>query len=366
MIQHSSAPANAAPGTRAALRRAAWVRWPVVVAVLACAPVAYGLMAVRARVVPELENVVVAGAEVAGVVFVIGVLVCGVFGWLGHRKRKVLRRYSWQAWPVRYLCNGGDEWIELIGASGEPVSTLQLSTWPTERGKLVNLQTRELWFAGDPRKYGVVSRPGGADLRYAFRSTPRLPAEHAHRPDEAHAMQTSTDSERRSHRADLQATAAPAAPKRHGGKDDAQYPSPRLLRRCLAFLVDWIVHVGCGIGAAIAVSPAFAADAIARQNWQHTGVNPVVVFGFFLVASAIDRIAIQAVFHTTIGKALFGLVVIRPQDGAYPSFKQLLAVWLFDVYLPIAVLGDGIGPDRPQDYFLPAVRRRDRRFSSAV
>lgn len=147
-------------------------------------------------------------------------------------------------------------------------------------------------------------------------------------------------------------------PKRHGGKDDDQYPSPRMLRRVLAFIIDWMIHVGCGVGAAIAVSPEFSPDAVARHDWQHLGVNPVVAVGFFLAASAFDRIVIQSIFHTTIGKALFGLVVIRPQDGKYPSFGRLLAVWLLHVYLPYGLLG-GPGPDQLEDYFLPAVRRRD-------
>ncbi|MFI6171822.1 RDD family protein [Nocardia sp. NPDC051052] len=306
--------------------------------------------------------------------FVIGTVVGCVFGWIGHRKRKALRRYPWTDWPIRYIRVGGDEWVALMGQDGVPVSTLQLSTWPSERGKLVDFRTRQIWFAGDPQKYGVVSRPGGGDLRYAYRSTPKTPPEFTFRTDDSSNRRSSDASSRPEYELTRDGThpkmqpvgGPPEEPKPYGRKGDVRYPSPRMLRRVLAFVLDWLIHLGCGVGAAIAVSPGFAPDAIARRDWQHIGVNPVVAVGFFLAASAIDRIIIQSIFHTTIGKALFALVVIRPEDGAYPSFGRLLAVWLFDVYLPLAIFGNGAGPDRIEDYFLPAVRWRDVRHGGTT
>ncbi|MFD6159521.1 RDD family protein [Nocardia sp. NPDC060256] len=313
-------------------------------------------------------------AGIAGIVFVIGTIVGGVFGWIGHRKRKALRRYPWVAWPIRYISVGADEWVELIGQDGVPVSALQLSTWPSERRKLVNHQTPQIWFAGDPLKYGVISGPGGGDLRYAYRSTPKTPPELTFRTDDPSSRGDLDTSSRppyelvreRGSLAMKPVGGTPEESKPYGRKGDVRYPSPRMVRRVLAFVLDWFIHVGCGVGAAIAATPGFAPDAIARHDWQHIGVNPVVVIGFFLAASAIDRIIIQSIFHTTIGKALFGLVVVRPQDGKYPSFGRLLAVWLFHVYLPLAIFGNGAGPDRAEDYFLPAVRRRDVLRSSAT
>ncbi len=96
-------------------------------------------------------------------------------------------------------------------------------------------------------------------------------------------------------------------------------------------------------------------------------MNPVAVIGFWLAASAVNRVLIQSVFHTTIGKALFGLVILRPDNGKYPSFGKLLGVWIVDLYmsiaLPIALVtfSDVPGPDNVDDYLLPAVRRSDVR-----
>ncbi|MFR9751109.1 RDD family protein [Nocardia sp. 004] len=154
---------------------------------------------------------------------------------------------------------------------------------------------------------------------------------------------------------------------RHGSADDTRYPSSRKLRRFCAFVVDWTIHISCGIGAAVLVSPAFSLDAVTRLDWKHTGVNVLALAGFWSVASVTDRVVVQAIFHTTVGKAVFGLCVITPEDGSFPSFGRLLKVWFVDLYmaiaLPIALLfcADGPGPDNIDDYLLPAVRRRDVR-----
>ncbi len=305
------------------------------------------------------------GAGVAFTVFVIGTVVGLPFAWIGHRKRKALRRFPWTAWPIRYLSSDSYEWVELLGPHGAPDYGLLLSTWPTERGKLVNHDTSEIWFAGDPTKYGVISRPGGGDLRYAYRS--------ASRP----APQVTDQSGKANSRLDQDGSSTPAyqltreggvfmrpvddEPKSHGARDDPRYPSPRRLRRACALLLDWILHLGCGLGAAIAVSPELSPDAIARHDWQHLGVNPLAIAGFWAAASVVDRVVIQSVFHTTVGKAIFGLTIIRPDDGTHPSFGRLLKVWVVDLFLFISALGDGPGPDRLEDYCMPAVRRRDVR-----
>ncbi|MEU7143068.1 RDD family protein [Nocardia sp. NPDC046473] len=319
---------------------------------------------------PVISRISAQVAGIVGIVFVIGTIVGCVFGWIGHRKRKALRRYPWATWPIRYIRVGGDEWVELVGQDGVSVSTLQLSTWPSERGKLVDFRTRHVWFAGNPLKYGVVSAPGGGDLRYAYRSTRKTPPELTFRTDDSTSRRdpdTSYELVRKDGSLAMRPVGGPpeeATP--YGRKGDVRYPSPRMLRRVIAFALDWLIHVGCGVSAAIAVTPGFTADAIAHHDWQHVGVNPVVVVGFFLVASAFDRIIIQSIFHTTIGKAVFGLVVIRPQDGKYPSFGRLVAVWLFHIYLPLGIFGNGAGPDRIGDYFLPAVRRQDVLRGSAM
>ncbi|WP_167488698.1 RDD family protein [Nocardia terpenica] len=161
-------------------------------------------------------------------------------------------------------------------------------------------------------------------------------------------------------------------PKRHGASNDPDYPSPRTLRRTLAFLLDMAIHIACGIGAGAAVSPEFSPEALRHSDWQHLGVNPAAVVGCWLAASFIDRVIIQAIAHTTIGKAVFGLVVLCPDTGQIPSPGRLLAAWLLDVWMPIAILADiagnggSLGPDKIGDYILPAVRRRDLRQHNII
>ncbi|WP_378737436.1 RDD family protein [Nocardia brasiliensis] len=360
-------PAQSCPATRLAMRKGIFVRWLLFLIGLACFPLTVVLIDIEDRVDSNLATLVSLGINLAAAAMTVGLILGGVLLWINRRRRKALQRYPWSPWPVNYLATGRYEWVQLLDQHRRPVSTLTLSTWPRHIGKLVNHKTSEIWFAGDPMKYGVVSRPGGGDLRYAYRSRSRTPPRFTFRATDSSAEPDSNASSRpqyqlireRGHTS-VQPVGEPRGkPKRHGAKDDDRYPSPRMLRRALAFIVDWVLHVGCGVGAALAVGPGFSPAAIARHDWQHLGVNPVAVIGFFLAASAFDRVVFQAIFHTTVGKALFGLVVIRPQDGTYPSFGRLLAVWLCDLYLPIGVVGGGTGPDELGDYFLPAVRRRD-------
>lgn len=349
------------------MRKGVLVRWLLFLVGLACFPLTVVLIDIKDRVDSNLSTVVSLGINLAAAAMTVGLILGGVLLWTNRRRRKALKRYPWLPWPVKYLSTGRYEWVQLLDQHRRPVSTLILSTWPRDIGKLVNHKTSEIWFAGDPMKYGVVSRPGGGDLRYAYRSRSRTPPQFTFRTtDSSTELDTSTASRpeyqltrERGHTSMKPVGESQGKQKRHGAKDDARYPSPRTLRRTLAFIVDWVVHVGCGVGAALAIGPGFSPAAIARHDWQQLDVNPVAAVGFFLVASAVDRVVMQAIFHTTVSKALFGLVVIRPQDGTYPSFGRLLAVWLFDLYLPIGVVGGGTGPDELGDYFLPAVRRRD-------
>lgn len=368
-------PAKSCPETKVAMRKGRAIRWLLFLIGLGCLPLTILLIDLQPRVTSRnLETLVSLGINLSAASMTVGLILGGTLLWIHRRRQKALKRYPWLSWPVNYISTGRYEWVQLLDQNRLPVSTLILSTWPKDIGKLVNHSTSEIWFAGDPKKYGVISRPGGGDLRYAYYSSSRTPPQLTFRTDDSSNQPDRSASPRpefqltreRGHTSMKPVNESQVQPKRHGGKDDDRYPSPRMLRRTLAFVLDWLIHVGCGVGAAIAVTPGFAPDAIARHDWQHIGVNPVVVIGLFLAASVIDRIVIQSIFHTTIGKAVFGLVVIRPQDGKYPSFGRLLAVWLFDVYLPLGILGNGAGPDQIGDYFLPAVRRRDVLRGSAT
>ncbi|MGY4100125.1 RDD family protein [Nocardia sp. R16R-3T] len=327
---------------------------------------------------PEVHGIKRIGAvaaQMTGLIFVFGTMFGAILVWINHRRRKAVRRYPWTSWQINYIATGRYEWVGLLDGNRQPVSTLILSTWPKDLGKLVNHNTDEIWFAGVPTKYGVISKPGGGDLRYAYFSRSRQPPRFSFRENRSGPRFDPEDSSPQSVR-EFQLTpdrgrvmmkpVGEPVEVRHGGSQDTRYPSPRLLRRALAFGIDWVLHLGIGLGTAIALSPDFSVEAATRFDWKHLGVNPVIALGFWILASAVDRVAVQAIFHTTVGKAVFGLRVIRPDDGTSPSFGRLLAVWLVDLYLmvafPIALVGNDLpGPDRVEDYFLPAVRRRDIR-----
>ncbi|MET7768284.1 RDD family protein [Nocardia sp. NPDC005366] len=369
-------PAMSWPTTKAAARRGKVVRWSLLLFGSVCLPLTVVLIDIRDRL-ESMRLSALAGVcmNFAAIGATVGLIFGGGLLWMNRRRHRALTRHPWIVWPINYISTGRYEWVELLDQNRQPVSALILSTWPKDIGKLVNHTTSEVWFAGDPMKYGVLSRPGGGDLRYAYSSKARQPPRFdfgVHNPsdqeDHGDPVSVTPKYELTRERGQLMMKPVGAQaeePIPHGAKGDTRYGSPRMLRRVLAFAFDCVVHLGVALGAAIAVSPAFSIEAATRFDWKHLGVNPIIALGFWLSASAADRVFAQAVFHTTVGKALFGLRVIRPDDGAYPSFGRLLAVWLVDLYMVVAVpialvtFSDVPGPDKIDDYFLPAVRSRD-------
>ena len=365
------------PATRATLGyRRLWL-WMAVFVSAAFGPLA--VVAVDTFNHPGVHGAAKAGKFLAGplfLIFVFGLMFSLTFLWIHRRRRRALRRNPWMRWQINYISTGRYEWVELLDANRRPVSTLILSTWANGIGKLVNHRTTEVWFAGDPRKYGVISvHEGGGPLRYAYHSAARQPPAFAYR-DPGDQQPRSSDAgeyemQRENGRVMMKRPGEPDAeskPKRHGALDDPDYPSPRKLRRSFGFGLDVLIHLAAGAAIAFAKAPEPVKQAVLHRVWQNT--VPIVVFTvlFFLAASFVNRVIIQAIVHTTIGKAVFGLVALRPDTGRYPSFGRLLAMWLMGLYLPLAVaaeiFGNGsgsAGPDRPEDYFLTAVRWRDRR-----
>ncbi|MBF6060973.1 RDD family protein [Nocardia terpenica] len=120
-------------------------------------------------------------------------------------------------------------------------------------------------------------------------------------------------------------------------------------------MVDWMLHAGPMIAAFVilANNPALA-DKLPRAHLWMLASWPILSF--------VDRVVVQRLFHATVGKLLFGLVTIRPEDGGWPGFGRLVKVWLGSLFLWILVIisfGDvNIGEDPPA-FGLPAVRRKD-------
>lgn len=142
-------------------------------------------------------------------------------------------------------------------------------------------------------------------------------------------------------------------PPNFGGLDDTRYPSPRRLRRWLAYLADITIHLGLAIGIAFVVDAATSTV----TDLDRPDVDPRVVFVAFLAMSFIDRVVLQSFSHTTIGKLFFDLVIVDRDTGRYPRFRWLLGVWVYDLFAWTLVTLECT--ERPERYFLPAVRRGD-------
>lgn len=144
----------------------------------------------------------------------------------------------------------------------------------------------------------------------------------------------------------------------HGDGLDPRYPSARRVRWVSAFLVDWVLHAGpmIAVFAVLAQHPAWEGDVPQARLWALIS---------WPILSFTDRVLLQGFCHATIGKLLFGLVVIRPEDGGWPSFGRLVKVWFsglfFWIVLIVGFFGNytgGSGGSGP-DFALPAVRRKD-------
>jgi hypothetical protein len=116
----------------------------------------------------------------------------------------------------------------------------------------------------------------------------------------------------------------------------------RKLRRTLA--LDLLIHLAAGAAAGVATAPEAARYALLHRDWHHLGTIPVLAILYFLAASFVDRVIVQAVVRTTIGKAAFGLVVLRPDTGGHPSFGRLLAI---EDYFPTAVRWSDLRARKP-------------------
>jgi len=118
-----------------------------------------------------------------------------------------------------------------------------------------------------------------------------------------------------------------------------------MLRRYIAFVIDFVLHVGIAFGVYA------ACDAIADLSAL---ALPAAALAW-VTASFVHRVIIQRIFHTTAGKALCGLVMIRPDDGRWPTAGFLVKWWLIGV---VVIFIDNMAPT-DENGFPPAVRRCD-------
>lgn len=142
----------------------------------------------------------------------------------------------------------------------------------------------------------------------------------------------------------------------HAFKNDPRYPSPRALRRTFAFIIDFVLHFGCAVGV------FFWAQHV--PNLAHLPTIWALVA--WIVVSFVHRTIIQRMVQTTLGKAIFGLCLIRKTDGGRPRFGQLIKAWFAGLWAGIAIFGavggaSSSGDGDIDEAFLPAVRFRDVR-----
>jgi len=115
---------------------------------------------------------------------------------------------------------------------------------------------------------------------------------------------------------------------RHGGSGDPRYPSPHTLRYNLGFTLDLLLHLAL----AAAVTVYFARDAaLSPYAW-------LAALGTFLAASILHRIFVQRAFHTTLGKGILGVRLIRDDTGGPPTLWSLTKAWLFGTVAIIATV----------------------------
>ncbi|MFE9785282.1 hypothetical protein ACFYO7_07880 [Nocardia salmonicida] len=360
-------PAKSLSATRSAFISITLRWWLLFVATVACVPLIWFMLNA-----PEPSSQVGRTTKQFVVTAAFLMLIC--FGpmapvgvWIAERRRRALRE-PWIRWRVQYQ-RANYEHVTLIDEQGRKVQTHMLNTWPARRGRLFDESTTHVWFAGDPLRRGVLSRTGGADLRYCWASTPTAveiratlarSASSTEHGLQANGSSTVAANSFTAKRADGHTVMAPPpdlpvpeTPPNFGGLEDSRFPSPRRLRRWLAYLADITIHLGLAVGIAFIVDAATSTV----TDLDRPDVDPRVVFAAFLFMSFIDRVVLQSFSHTTIGKLFFDLVIIDRDTGRYPRFRWLLGVWVYGLFAWTLVTLECT--ERPQRYFLPAVRRGD-------
>jgi uncharacterized RDD family membrane protein YckC len=128
------------------------------------------------------------------------------------------------------------------------------------------------------------------------------------------------------------------------------------VRRALGFTVDLILHLGCAVGA------FFGSERV--PSLSHLPTVWAIVAWF--VVSFVHRVLIQWATQASLGKALFGLRLVRPEDGGRVGFGTLVKAWLVSILATIVTVGSiagssgGDGIDE-NTFMLPVIRRRDVR-----
>lgn len=120
-------------------------------------------------------------------------------------------------------------------------------------------------------------------------------------------------------------------PDVHGAAGDPRYPSTSFLRMMLGFVMDLALHLGI---ATIVVLVAVSQDLV---GWSAIGI----FLGTFFGLSIVHRVFVQWLCHTTLGKWVTGLRVIREDTGGRPTLWLLTRAWLRGLWSTLELLNAG-------------------------
>jgi uncharacterized RDD family membrane protein YckC len=120
-------------------------------------------------------------------------------------------------------------------------------------------------------------------------------------------------------------------PPTFAAKGDPRFPSSRLLRSCLAFVIDFALHFGAAAGT------LWAFHHLSALTSFHLVLLPVL--GAWILASVLNRIFVQRGMQATVGKAALGLRVIRDDTGMRPGLGLLARKWFQSLGAAIELIG---------------------------
>jgi len=109
-----------------------------------------------------------------------------------------------------------------------------------------------------------------------------------------------------------------------GANRAPRYPSPGGPRLVLSFGIDVVAHLAVGVLPGIwgLYGLHVAPDLPAAEFLLVAGLVG------FIPVSFMDRVVVQWACQATIGKALTGLRMVRPDTGSPATFRQVLRDWL--------------------------------------
>jgi hypothetical protein len=133
---------------------------------------------------------------------------------------------------------------------------------------------------------------------------------------------------------------------------DPRFPSPRKLRTVCAFAIDLVLPLATFTAIAVDLTPG------TTPHLKMAALLPALALT--AVLSFTNRVILQRLFRTSIGKALFGLCVISRSDGDRPKLGQLAWAWLAGIGLAIGTAFNvGVSKNPTLARFPIPVRRRD-------